>query len=223
MFYLNTITKTVESVMCNFSYDKVRTYCLLMLAQFGDLSCFLLHPLDQTVQLSLQIVTKSSFRGLVYLLDQLLVFTVTRNVYIVSYSPGQCVTKTILDGQDSVTHKLICPSSSWRASRISERLPSVEAALLGEDGGLHWACWFSETDFCSALTLSHSRGFLCFIRCKTLWTLALTEWLGLVDWKREKTAQDNIYYYNKCWTQLLLNIFVELCFFQDSLMNNQYK
>ncbi len=199
--------------MCNFSCNKVRTYCLLMLAQFGDLSCFLLHPLDQTVQLSLQIVTKLSFSGLVYLLDQLLVFTVTHNVYIVPYCPCQCITKTSLDGQDSVTHKLICPSSSWRASRRSERLPSVEVALLGEDGGLRWVCWFSETDFCSALTLSHSRGFLCFIRCKTLWTLALTEWLGLVDWEREKTAQDNIYYYHKCWTQLLLNIFVEIVYF----------
>lgn len=49
-----------------------------MFAQFGDLSCFLFHSPDQTVQLSLQILSEISLFSLIYLPDQLLVLTVTQ-------------------------------------------------------------------------------------------------------------------------------------------------
>lgn len=158
-----------------------------MFAQFGDLSCFLFHSPDQTVQLPLQIISEISLFSLIYLPDQLLVFTVTHTRWDIYTPHSWSLTQSNFDLSThgmAVTHKLICPSSSWRASRISERLPRLETAVLGEDEGLRRSRWLSEADFCWALTLSHSRRFLCFIMCNTLWTLALTEWLGLVDWKR---------------------------------------
>lgn len=90
------------------------------------------------------------------------------------------IIKVKLPHHPTVTHKLICPSSSCKASISSDKLPRAAAPLLGE-GGARWGVLQFSVPLCRARTLSHSRGCLVFIKCSTLWTLALTEWLGLVD------------------------------------------
>lgn len=102
--------------------------------------------------------------------------------------------------EEKSTYKLICPSSSCRAKSRSEREPkgwcfcsiSVSCSWgLEEDGGKAFWRFFliPFSDLFRAPIRLHNWGWWCFIIWSILWTLAWTEWLGLVDWMKHKMSK----------------------------------
>lgn len=81
-----------------------------------------------------------------------------------------------------VTHKLIWPNSSWRASSSSESSSLQEEEEEEAEPGWAWGDRPAIGVSLSTRSL-HSCLLCCFMRCKTCWTLARTEWLLPVDWK----------------------------------------
>lgn len=94
--------------------------------------------------------------------------------------------------ETQLTYKLICPSSSCRAKSRSESRPSDPSACFrslaegfggAEENSLQRFFLTPPVDLCRALTCSQSQGWWCFIIWSMPWTLAWTEWLGLVDYQ----------------------------------------
>lgn len=86
------------------------------------------------------------------------------------------------------TYKLICPSSSCRAkSKSDSKVSDWSAGGLSDCGAesenSFWRFFLTpHPGLCKEITRSQSWGWWCFIMWRMLWTLACTEWLGLVDY-----------------------------------------
>lgn len=96
--------------------------------------------------------------------------------------------------ETQLSYKLICPSSSCRARSRSDSRPGdpsagvrslAEAFGAAEANSLQRFFLTPPVDLCRALTCWQSQGWWCFIMWSMPWTLAWTEWLGLVDYQGE--------------------------------------
>lgn len=171
-----------------------------MFPEFHDLTPLFFYSGVQPLQFSLQVQPLLHVLGRIILTHQILVLADKHTTHTHRLLFSMLSHVSGWGFHNICTHKLICPSSSCRARIRSDRDPRVGAAssgsllqrqlAVGRTSRSLWRFFLApQAAVCSALMRSHSWGWWCFIMWRIPWTLAWTEWLGLVDWKTDRTVE----------------------------------
>lgn len=177
-------------------------YLCLVSTDFSDLFTFTLQSLHQCFHLTLQILPQPIWPAGLDLSRQLLVFTDTHTLKAHVMEKLHMKTKSLNffageDDRHTNTHKLMCPNSSCNISSRSDSSSLLEEAELLLD-------WCAERllslveqggGVCPSTRSLQSWGWWCFMRWRTCWTFARTEWLELVDWR--EVSQSRYSYKNR--------------------------